>query len=94
MQCIYALFWEQNNMIYIGKTVSLKRRVAEHLEILNANSHYNSKLQNQYNEYGEPSIIELEYCEDEDVYIKENYWIKEYDSVLSGLNIYGGRGEE
>lgn len=76
-------------MVYIGKAKSLKDRIRLHFAALEANTHYNSKLQDQYNAHGKPEVITLEYCEDDEVFKKENMWIQEFNSTEEGLNIYG-----
>jgi group I intron endonuclease len=52
--CIYRIFI--NNYVYIGSTISFKKRKNEHLWSLKRNNHSNQILQNLFNKYGEESI--------------------------------------
>lgn len=90
MQVIYSMYWEKSEKHYIGKTDSLKRRSKEHLNLLKSGNHYNFKLQKAYNDFGEPKISILETCEDDEVFLKESYWITKYNSVQNGYNLIGG----
>jgi predicted GIY-YIG superfamily endonuclease len=89
MQIVYALWWETTSSIYIGKTNSLATRIARHLQKLSMSTHTNKKLQEQYNKYGSPEVVSLEVCEDSKVFEVERSWIKEFDSVNTGLNLIG-----
>ena len=87
MQVIYSLYWEPSDMVYIGKTTSIKTRIAEHNKDGLAGTHYNDKIQHQYKLYGIPTVTQLEVCEDAEVFKREQHWIREFDSINSGLNI-------
>lgn len=89
MQVIYSLYWQQSGQVYIGKTNSIKDRIKYHFQKLGNGAHYNTKLQEQFNLYGEPEIVTLEYCEDSEVFKREAAWITEFDAVNSGLNLRG-----
>lgn len=89
MQVIYSLYWQQSGQVYIGKTNSLKARTNSHFQKLRNASHYNTKLQEQFNLYGEPETVILEYCEDLEVFKREAVWITEFDAVNNGLNLRG-----
>ena len=49
---IYQIKNITNDRIYIGQTVSLKRRKIEHFRRLKNNNHHNSYLQNDFNKCG------------------------------------------
>jgi len=90
MEVVYALHWRIPDKYYIGKTNSLKRRAEEHLKLLSEGKHYNSKLQDAYNAYGNPETVLLETCETPEVFDREAYWISKYNSVINGYNLIGG----
>ena len=48
---IYIIKNIVNNKIYIGSTKNFKKRIKEHLLLLNNNAHSNKKLQNAINKY-------------------------------------------
>lgn len=89
MQVIYKIYWNNEESIYIGKTKSLKARIHQHIHSLKNNSHYNYKLQDMYNKYGEFSHEILEVCEDIEIFAKEVYWIRKLNTVEKGLNLIG-----
>jgi hypothetical protein len=91
MQVIYALYWLNTGMVYIGKTKSAKARLKSHITSLENNNHFNSDIQDYYNKQGVPDFYILEYCEDTDVYTVEKNWINEFDSVSIGLNKIGNK---
>lgn len=84
---IYALYWEEQDLIYIGQSVNIENRYKEHLRNLIGNKHTNYKVQNAYELYGNPRHIILEECLPDLLYAKEVAWTKEFNSLLNGLNI-------
>jgi hypothetical protein len=80
-----------NNKVYIGKSKSLKKRLIAHLSVLRNNKHHSFHLQKSVNKYGienfEYSI--LEYCNEELLTSKEEYYINYYNSINrnKGYNI-------
>jgi len=80
-----------NNKVYIGKSKSLKQRLNVHLSELRNNKHHSFHLQRSVNKYGienfEYSI--LEYCDVENLSIKEDAYILSYNSTSrqKGYNI-------
>lgn len=89
---IYALYWPKSSMIYIGRGTSIEARWRSHTTFMTTNTHYNKKIQNQYNIYGLPEYHILEECTIDHLDILEITWISEFDSVASGLNIHPGGG--
>jgi len=63
---IYKITNDLTNKCYVGQSVNIKKRIAEHFRTLRKGEHANSKLQNAFNKYGENAFswsIEV-YCED------------------------------
>jgi group I intron endonuclease len=88
--CIYIMYWDITNP-YIGQTVNLKLRYRGHINALTRGDHCNSKLQSKFNEYKEiPKIEILEICTTEQLNTLEEYYIKEFNSISTGLNIISG----
>lgn len=93
MQVIYKLYWNKSNKLYVGKAISLKKRMYEHLKEWENGTHYNKLLQEQYNMYGEPDVSILETCEDDEVFTREVYWITTLSAQSEGLNLMGEQVE-
>lgn len=96
MAYIYCIKNNINNKLYIGKTIySIDHRFKEHLK--DAYSHkYNSKLHRAILKYGKECFypVLIEECSEKEVFEREKYYIKLYNSVEEGYNIsYGGEGE-
>lgn len=53
---IYCIRNIINNKMYIGKTLSFKRRRREHLYELRSGNHHNKHLQKSWNKYGEDNF--------------------------------------
>jgi group I intron endonuclease len=54
---VYKIVNKVNNKIYIGSSaVNITKRFYEHLNSLRHNYHYNFKLQNDFNKYGESNF--------------------------------------
>ena len=89
MTCgIYALYWEDQDKIYIGQSQNLHTRSNAHFSLLKRNRHTNSKLQQTYNKYGMPSYLILEEVQDLDnITNREVYWVNEFDAIKQGLNV-------
>jgi len=84
---IYALWFEETSMIYIGQSQNIKTRYREHLNKLKNSRHTNYKVQNCYNKFGEPELIILEECLLAQSNDLEIFWTAEFDSIDKGLNI-------
>jgi group I intron endonuclease len=92
---IYAIKNIVNGKMYIGQSKDIKKRWSFHLWTLRTNRHFNPKLQNAFNKYGEKnfSFIALESCAENLLNNREVYYISLYDTVDSGYNItQGGDG--
>jgi group I intron endonuclease len=80
-----------NGKIYIGSSISVKRRFNEHKKLLRNNKHKNNHLQLSWNKYGENNFIFslIEKVDSQFLLTKEQYYIdlsKSYDKKI-GYNI-------
>lgn len=80
---IYALYWESQDLIYIGLSQHLIRRKKEHFKDILDGKHSNYKVQKAYVDYGLPEFIVLEYCPVSQLNELEIYWQKEFNSLTS-----------
>lgn len=88
---IYKITNIVNNKVYVGSSKSINRRKYQHFYLLKNNKHKNLYLQFSYNKYGKSSFIFelLEKCDINQLSLKEEYWIKYYNSYKSksGYNL-------
>lgn len=94
---IYYLQNINNNKIYIGKSVNIRKRVSRHNGELSKNKHCNPHLQYAWNIDGRDNFIAgvLELCDKELLSLKEIEYIQSYNasSMLYGYNLTdGGEG--
>jgi len=89
MSCgVYALYWEEQDLVYVGISNDIDRRCTAHFNMLKSNRHTNYKVQNAYSLYGYPKFILLELCSYTELHIKEISWCIEFDALgPNGLNI-------
>jgi group I intron endonuclease len=91
MKGIYIIKNILNDKIYVGSSVKLEAREQRHFKNLLDNKHHSQKLQNAYNKYGPKFFIfkpieEYENIDNEQLIIREQYWIDYYDSYYKGYN--------
>jgi group I intron endonuclease len=94
---IYIIKNITNNKVYIGQSNNINLRLNAHKRMLKNNIHYNIKLQNSYNKYtlNYFTFEILEFCNINELNIKEINYIKEYNSVYNGYNMeFGGTIEK
>ena len=96
---IYGIKNKINGKIYIGQSIKIERRWAEHKTELKKNKHPNQHLLNSYNKYGKDNFefLILEECEKEKLNSKEEKWIDIFsrDDVYNiNLNIVDLRGDK
>jgi len=75
---IYCITNKVTNQIYIGSAVNYKSRWRNHRNLLTRNRHYNTKLQNSWNFYGENNFLFdiLEYVESKELLIeREQFYL-------------------
>jgi len=80
---IYALSWEEQDLIYIGQSVNIESRFKKHLRLLCFNNHFNHRVQTTYKLYGKPVLFILEICLEDELNYKEYYWFKEFNNTLN-----------
>ena len=80
---IYSLYWEEQDLIYIGQSQNIEGRFKEHTNDLSKNKHSNYKVQDAYHKYGLPELIILEKCELSQLNDLEIVWQKEFNSLDS-----------
>ncbi len=84
---IYALWFEESSMVYIGQSTNITSRYRGHLNSLLNKRHSNYRVQEAYEKYGEPELVVLETSSTKDLNILEECWTEEFDSINKGLNI-------
>ena len=90
INCVYMIKNVVNGKVYIGSTVTLKKRIKEHYGLLTTKKHHSVKLQRSWDKHGENnfiiSVIEDNIITDE-ILLKEQYYIDFYLSYKNGYNI-------
>ena len=93
MGYIYVIKNDINKKIYVGQTITtLKNRWSQHLHDYLI---YDWHLYKAMRKYGVEHfwIEELEQCDESEIYEREKYWIKYFNSVQEGYNMtIGGEG--
>jgi hypothetical protein len=85
---VYALYWWNSDLIYVGVSQDIYSRKEQHLRLLKRGAHYNSKVQQAYNSFGIPEFILLELAGISELSYKEYVWFNEFNVLgLQGLNI-------
>ena len=86
---IYQILNLINKKFYIGSAVDFYERYHSHLHYLNSNNHHNEHLQRAYNKYGADAFEfqVLEYCEKDQLRLKEQAWIDWTRACEVGYNI-------
>ena len=82
--CIYKIYNNMNNKVYIGQTTNYKRRVKDHNRMLQNNVHTNKFLQLDYNTYGS-NCFSFQVIEDNvlkcNLLERERYWVDYYGGI-------------
>lgn len=82
---IYSITNTINNKKYIGQSIKVEHRIADHKWALKHNRHGNNHLQNSFNKYGEESFtfdIICE-CKEDELDDLERYYIYTYNCTNS-----------
>jgi len=91
---IYIIKNNINNKIYIGQSIDIHKRWANHKNELKRNKHVNIHLQRAWNKYGEENFNFniLEKCNEESLSEKEINYINKYKSNIDmfGYNLTAG----
>ena len=88
MTGIYKITCMGNNKVYVGQSMSIKRRWRDHQRALKEGTHHNKHLQSAYNKYGEQSFTYeiLELCSKNKLNEREQFYISIFDSFKNGFN--------
>ncbi|MDE1907283.1 MAG: GIY-YIG nuclease family protein [Rhodospirillales bacterium] len=91
---IYKIFNKISQKCYVGSTRNLMRRITKHKNELKYGRHHAYKLQQSWDKHGESAFefIVLEYIKDaqisqEDLFVREQFWIDFLDSYNKGYNV-------
>ena len=86
---IYCIENKETGSRYIGQSVHINTRIYEHLNQLRSHKHYNTKLQNDFDEYGESAFkfYTLEECDESELSDKEVQWMDKFGGYKSS-NLY------
>lgn len=84
---IYALFWEEQDLVYVGQSQNIESRFREHISNLRKGTHTNYKVQEAFNKFKEPILVILEESSVDNLNDLEIYYTSEFDSINTGLNI-------
>ena len=97
MGFIYKISNDINDKIYIGKTnFSLEKRWQQHINDSHKDRHEHRPLYNAINKYGIEhfQITLIEEIPNEQLSVREQYWINYYNSYSNGYNAtMGGEGK-
>lgn len=85
---IYALFWLNQGITYIGQSIRIEKRFQDH-NYRAKNSQDSASLNDCYKYYGQPDLVILEECLLEELDNKEILWISQFDCINKSL---GGKG--
>lgn len=90
MYYIYKIENLVNHKKYIGLTNNINRRRARHFTDLSCGRHDNNFLQKEYDKYGKENFSFEKIFEGdvsvEEISLKEQYYIEQYDSYYEGYN--------
>lgn len=84
---IYALYWEEQDLIYIGQSQDISSRSRNHFSKMQLNQHSNYKVQNAYSKYGYPQLVTLEICNFTELDELEIFWTKEFNALHSDVGL-------
>src|SRR5882757_7080218 len=86
---IYAIENKISGKLYVGSSNDPEKRWYFHLHALRGGSHVNYRLQGAFEKYGEENLelVLIEFCDDDDLLAREQYWIDTLDVCRNGYNI-------
>lgn len=91
---IYRIINKVTNQSYIGQTTDIVRRINEHFCALKNNKHYNLKLQESWNKYGEENFNfehwQFQINSPKELNELECQYIDKYNSLKDGFNLTDG----
>lgn len=85
---IYQIKNIKNNKKYIGQSINIEKRKAQHFSELRNNTHINKHLQHAFNKYGENAFIFeiIKACKPRYLNRLEKMYIRIYDTYNNGYN--------
>lgn len=89
---VYKITNIKNNKVYVGSSKNLRKRRYDHFEMLKLNKHHSIYLQRAYNKSNNKNdfVFEvLEYCNEKDLLVKEQYWLNSLckaDEYINKIN--------
>lgn len=86
---IYILQFKGTDKAYIGKSLSLENRLHSHVWRMR-NGCASKKMQQAYNQYGEPWLEVLQECPPEELDSLERQYIVEFNCIQEGFNTSPG----
>lgn len=86
---IYCIENKETGSRYIGQSVHIQIRISEHLNQLRSHKHYNTRLQDDFDDYGESAFkfYTLEECAESELSDKEVQWMNKFGGYRSS-NLY------
>ena len=89
---VYGLYIEPSGRWYVGKSVSVKRRLCRHFSQLRRGVHKNAMMQSSYNKHNRCGLFAcmLEECRPGQASIRERVWVKRIGSYGGGFNMTDG----
>lgn len=86
---IYALYWWEQDLVYVGQSQNIPRRFREHKYKLSVGTHTNYKVAKAFSMYGMPDIVVLQLAQPTALNSLEIWWTNQFDSLngINGLNI-------
>jgi len=90
-QGIYAIKSLTSKKLYVGSSVNIKSRILQHINLLNKveGEHHSKFLQRAWNKYKQSDFVAIileKILEQEDLIIREQYWIDKFNSFHNGFN--------
>lgn len=84
---IYKITNQLNGKIYVGQSQNVYEREAEHFTALRRGKHPNKAMQRDWKKDNRGFRFDvIEFCPLDQLNSKEEYWIKEYNSIEKGYN--------
>ena len=93
MTCgIYKLYWEEDDSVYIGQSINVEGRITTHLRKMRTGKHQNNKIQDRYDEYGDPTLSVQACTSQSELDAAEAWYIDYYQAYgsMNGLNLTRG----
>lgn len=89
---VYRIRNKRNGKSYIGVSLNVEQRFKKHLRTAEANTHGVFYIHKAIIKYGESNFefSVLEECEADELFERERYYIKKYDSFNKGYNLTEG----